>query len=334
MRAAVYSEFGEPARVLSIREVESPRPGRGEVRVRMLASPVNPSDLMTVRGVYGQKPKLPAVPGYEGVGIVEESNAGLLGRFLKGKRVAVLNKTGGNWSEQVVLPAKQAIPLPADLPLEQAASFFVNPATAWVMTREVLRVPRRHQLLQTAAASALGKMVIRLGKRCGFFTLNVVRRPEQVDELKRIGADEVIVFDPARQPSEALRESVAKATGGCGVRYAIDPVGGAMASALIPCLDDEGRLLFFGSLSDDPVVFAQRHLMSTGARLEGFWLSRYMNTLGLVGKLRLVGKLKSLIRSGVLATDTGEAFPLEQVASAVSAAEQPGRSGKVLLRMT
>lgn len=333
MRAAVFTEFGEPARVLSIREIEPPRPGRGEVRIRMLASPINPSDLMTVRGVYAQKPKLPAVPGYEGVGIVEESNAGLLGRFLRGKRVAVLNKTGGNWSEQVVIPAKQAIPLPADLPLEQAASFFVNPATAWVMTREVLRVPRGEWLLQTAAGSALGRMVIRLGRQEGFRTLNVVRRAEQADDLKRLGADSAIAFDPAHHPQEMLRERVREATAGQGVPFAIDPVGGATASAIIPCLRDEGRLLFFGSLSDDPVVFAQRQLMSTGARLEGFWLSRYMNTLGLVGKLRLVGKLKSLIRSGILATDTGEAFPLEQVANAVSAAEQPGRSGKVLLRM-
>ncbi|MCC7422788.1 MAG: zinc-dependent alcohol dehydrogenase family protein [Planctomycetaceae bacterium] len=334
MRAAVFSEFGEPARVLSIGEVEPRRPGRGEVRIRMLASPINPSDLMTVRGVYGQRPKLPAVPGYEGVGIVEESNGGLLGRFLKGKRVAVLNKSGGNWSEQVVIPAKQAIPLPADLPLEQAASFFVNPATAWVMTREVLRVPNDEWLLQTAAGSALGRMIIRLGRKEGFRTLNVVRRAEQADELKRLGADATIVFDPAHHPQELLRQLVTEATAGQGVRYAIDPVGGATASAIIPCLRDDGRLLFFGSLSDDPVVFAQRHLMSTGARLEGFWLSRYMNTLGLVRKLRLVSKLKSLIRSGVLATDTGEAFPLEQVTSAVAAAEQAGRSGKVLLRMT
>jgi NADPH:quinone reductase-like Zn-dependent oxidoreductase len=333
MRAAVFTEFGEPARVLSVREVEPPRTGRGEVRIRMLASPINPSDLMTVRGVYGQKPKLPAVPGYEGVGIVEESNAGLLGSFLKGKRVAVLNKSGGNWSDQVVIPAKQAIPLPADLPLEQAASFFVNPATAWVMTREVLRVPAGEWLLQTAAGSALGRMIIRLGRQQNFRTLNVVRRAEQADEVQRLGADAVVVFDPAQHPHELLRERVREATAGRGVQFAVDPVGGATGSAIIPCLRDEGRLLFFGSLSDDPVVFAQRHLMSTGARLEGFWLSRYMNTLSLVGKLRLVGKLKSLIRSGILATDTGEAFPLEQVASAVSAAEQPGRSGKVLLRM-
>lgn len=333
MRAAVFSEFGEPARVLSIQDVDPPQPARGQVRVRMLASPINPSDLMTVRGVYGQRPPLPTVPGYEGVGVVEESNAGLLGRFLKGRRVAVLNSKGGNWADQVAIPAKQAIPLPKDLPLEQAASFFVNPATAYVMTRAVLAVPEGEWLLQTAAGSALGRMIIRLGRKYGFHTLNVVRREDQVEGLKAIGADAVAVFDPARHPPESLLDQVRKWTGQSGVQYAVDPVGGATGSAVIPCLRDEGRLLFFGSLSDDPIVFPQRHLMSTGARLEGFWLSRYMNTLGLAGKLSLVGKLKSLIRSGVLATEVAESYPLGEVVAAVSAADRPARGGKILLTM-
>ncbi len=207
MRAIVFEEFGEPAEVLRIKEVPLPVPKPGEVRVRMLASPINPSDLMTVRGTYGKRPTLPATPGYEGVGIVEASGGGLLGKFLLGKRVAVMNRQTGNWADYAVIPAKQAIPLSSQLPLEQAAMFFVNPATAYVMTREVLQVPKGGWLLQTAAGSALGRMVIRLGKHFGFTTINIVRRPEQVDELKSLGADEVLVFDGQRilQRSPAKR---------------------------------------------------------------------------------------------------------------------------------
>src|SRR5206468_699626 len=144
-----------------------PPPGRGRVRVRILASPVNPSDLLFVRGVYGRKPSPPATPGFEGVGVVEESGGGLLGRRVLRRRVAVLNGSGGNWQEQVVVPAQQAVPVPAGLPDEQAASFFVNPATALAMTRHVLRVPAGAWLLQTAAGSALGRMIIRLGRQEG-----------------------------------------------------------------------------------------------------------------------------------------------------------------------
>src|SRR5439155_10231340 len=94
--------------------------------------------------------------------------------------------------EYAVVPARQLIPLPDDIPDEQAAAFFVNPASALAMTRYVLQVPAGEWLLQTAAGSALGRMVLRLGKHFGFRTINVVRRREQAEELRRAGADAVI----------------------------------------------------------------------------------------------------------------------------------------------
>src|SRR5262245_16545274 len=107
MKAVVFDRCGDPAEVLELRDVPPPSPGPGQVRVRMLASPVNPSDLLFIRGQYGQAPKLPATPGFEGVGIVEESGGGLLGRRVLRRRVAVLGGASGNWQEQVVLPAQQ-----------------------------------------------------------------------------------------------------------------------------------------------------------------------------------------------------------------------------------
>src|SRR5262249_21486169 len=128
----------------------------------MLASPIGPADLLLVRGEYGYRPKLPATPGTEGVGIVE-AGRGLLGRLRVGRRVAVLNETGGNWQEEVVVPALRVVPISRHVPDDQAATVFVNPATAFIMTRLVLKVPPGAWLLQTAAGSALGRMVIRLG---------------------------------------------------------------------------------------------------------------------------------------------------------------------------
>src|SRR2546427_12529 len=90
-----------------------------------------------------------------------------------------------------VLQARD-MPIPSDLPDEQVACFFVNPATVLVMIEKVLRVPRGAWLVQTAAASALGKMIVRFGRHAGFRTLNVVRRPESGEELRRLGADAVV----------------------------------------------------------------------------------------------------------------------------------------------
>lgn len=333
MKAVQFEQFGEPANVLSVRDVEPPQPKSGEVLVRMLLSPVNPSDLMTVRGVYGKQPQLPCTPGYEGAGVVEASGGGLLGKLVVGKRVALLNGINGNWQERTTVLAKQVVPLPKSLPLEQGATFFVNPTTAFAMTRRVLAVPSGDWLLQSAAASELGKMVVRLGQRFGFKTLNVVRRAEQAEALKSLGADAVVVFDPAKQSADDLRNEMQRLTGERGVRFAIDPVGGATGSAVVKCLAPGGRMLVYGTLSPEPLSFSPRDLMTPGASIAGFWLARWLPQLSLIAKLKLIRTVSRLIQDGVLTSQIGEVFSLDRVRDAVRAAETPGRTGKVLLRL-
>jgi len=333
MRAILFEQFGEPSEVLKLEDVATAEPRPGQIRVRMLASPINPSDLMTVRGSYGRKPQLPATPGFEGVGVVEANGGGLWGRYLVGKRVAVLNRNGGNWCETVVLPANQTIPVSADLPVEQAAMFFVNPATAFVMTRTLFNVPAGSWLLQTAAGSALGRMVIRLGKHYGFRTINVVRREAQVEELNKLGGDAVLVYDPNNQTAEELHGKVLRLTEDRGVPFVIDPVGGAVGSAVAGCLAPQGRMLVYGTLTDDPLSLPPRLLISPEASIAGFWLARWMQRQGMLTKLRLVKTIGRLMRQGVLISDIGGQFPLEEISEAVRAAEKTGRQGKVLLRM-
>lgn len=328
MKAVVFDRFGEPAEVLHVQDVPQLEPGPGQVRVRMIASPVNPSDLLVVRGQYGKLPPLPATPGFEGVGVVEAAAPGLLGRMRLGKRVAVLNGQGGNWQEHVIVPARQVVPVAKEIPDEQAAAFFVNPATALVMTRWLLAVPPGDWLLQTAAGSALGRMVIRLGQHYGFRTINVVRRPEQAAELQRTGADAVICT-----ANESIEERVKALTGGGGVRYALDAVGGSMGSAALRSLGPGGRMIVYGTLSGEPIQADPRTLMVGNQRLEGFWLSHWVKDQGVLTMLRLFRAINRLLKAGVLTSDVGATFPLEQITTAVQQAGQSGRSGKVLLRI-
>ena len=333
MKAVRFELTGHPDQVLQIIELEKPKPGPGEVLVRMLAAPVNPSDLMFVRGQYTVAAQCPATPGFEGVGIVEESGGGIRGRLFRGKRVVVLNRRGGNWADYAVVPADQIIPVSRSLSLEQAATFFVNPATAWVMTREVLQVPRGAWLLQTAAGSALGRMIIRLGRHCGFRTLNVVRREAQAAVLQKLGADHVEVFNGSESDAEHFRRHVADVVGRSGLKYAVDAVGGRIGSAVIQSLGAGGRMLAFGTLSGEPLQFSPRTLMTVGSQVEGFWLGNFMMQQGLLFKLRLVRRLTKLIQSGILRSDIAAGFSLDLIGDAVRSAEDSSRTGKTLLRI-
>ncbi len=246
----------------------------------------------------------------------------------------MLNGTGGNWAETVAVPANRCVPVPSDLDIAQAAMFFVNPATAYLLTAKVLAVPQGAWLLQTAAGSSLGQMVIRLGVQRGFRTVNVVRRAAQAEELRGLGADAVVTFDAANESPADLAAKVADATGGAAVRHAIDPVAGATGGAAVRCLAEGGRLISFGTLSGEPLALPARHLLFHGIKAEGFWLGRWMAAASLPTKLRVMRSVGKLLSAGVIANDVGESFPLDRVAEAAAAAERPGRGGKVWLTIS
>jgi NADPH:quinone reductase-like Zn-dependent oxidoreductase len=218
--------------------------------------------------------------------------------------------------------------VPSSVSDEQAASFFVNPASAWIMTRKILKVPRGAWLLQTAAASALGRMVVRLGRQEGFRTINVVRRRDTAQELLQAGADAVICTS-----EESIEERVQALTGGGGVPFAIDAVGGATGSAVVQSLARHGRLLVYGTLSEEPLSLHPRVLMVGQKRIEGFWLSEWVRDQGPLTMLRLFHRIGKLLAAGILTTDRVTPFPLEEVKTAVQQAGQPGHQGKVILRI-
>ncbi len=328
MKAIRFESFGEPSDVLRVVEIPTPEPGPGEIRVRMIASPINPSDLLTVRGKYGVLPSLPFVPGYEGVGVVDKAGPGLVGKLLVGRRVAVLSQTGGNWAEYTVVPALRVVPVPNDLADEQVASFFVNPATCLALVRHVLQVPKGAWLLQSAAGSTLGRMIIKLGKHDGFRTINVVRRPEAKDELTRLGADAVI------SSSEGpIGDQVRRIVGDDGVKFAVDPVGGDTGTGVFDALGDDGRMLVYGTLDYNPIRIDPRRMIAAKRVVEGFYLGHWAAARPKWKMVILFREISALIRAGVLASEPGERFAIDAIGSAVRQAEVPGRRGKGLLEL-
>ena len=330
MNALQFHEHGPPEQVLRLEDVPAPALGPNQVRVRMRLAPVNPSDRNYIRGTYGKSPEtFPAIPGFEGMGEVVESR-GLLGKFLQGKRVSVLADRQGTWAEEVVVEAKRAIAVPDAVPDVQAAVYFINPATAYLLTQKVHRLGRGDWLLQTGASSQVGRMVIRLGRHLGFRTLNIVRSAESAEELRGLGADGCVVHDASRHSFEDFSDKVSSALGGAPVRSAIDCIGGALGSRVLRKLSPEGRLVVYGTMSDAPLEVPSRVLMTADRSISGFWLGPWMAKASLLTKLGILRRLRALHLAGLFRSEIAGTYVFGEVRRALEQVAEGGK-GKVLL---
>lgn len=347
--AAVVRGF-TPQPDLCVEQRAQPKPGPGQVLVRMRYSPINPSDFNLVRGTYNEslKPLIwnqgaeplaydaartrlaknpPYVLGGEGSGTVVASGGGLLAWRLRGKRVAVASGLGadeGTWQQYLCVDAKRCLPMPDSVSDEQAAMTFVNPLTAYILVREILRVQPGQWLLITAAGSMLGQGAIRMARKYGYKTIAVVRSRAGAEQLAQLGATATVALE-----SEDLIQAVYRITGGRGVQCAMDCVGGDTAVSVIRSLAAAGRLVLYGTLTPEPMTLPSRHLMMPVATVSGFFLPGW---LAQHGPLKLLGVLRAtrqLIAEGYFDTEIAAKFPLTQIHEALAAAAPGGK--KILL---
>lgn len=195
-RQLVYSEYGDPAKVVKLQTIELPdNPPPGHVHVRWLAAPINPADLNTLQGVYPIKPPLPAVAGNEGYGRIVKVGNGVKNvrvgdHVLPAKAGLGIWRTDGHHKEADVFPIDNT------LPLEASATLQVNPPTAYRMLKDFVDLKPGDTVIQNGANSAVGKAVIQICRIRGYNSVNIVRKrdnlTELVNELKGLGANEVI----------------------------------------------------------------------------------------------------------------------------------------------
>ena len=194
LRLSDNSELTSSQRIL-LTEKTLPKLKKGQVLVKILAAPVNPSDLVYLLGKYGLAPNDKAFVGFEGCGVVVDANAGVYGRWLKGKRVAVSAQPGydGVWAEYAVTKANYCLPVRKELSDEQAATIIVNPCTSVCLVERAMELGAR-AIVINAAASQVGKGVIRYAKLKGMKTIATVRSESNVAPLQELGADSVLLI--------------------------------------------------------------------------------------------------------------------------------------------
>ena len=324
MRAAIYDTFGNPADVTRLGDVPQPNPGKGEVRIRTILSPIHNHDLWTTRGSYGYKPTLPAVGGTEAVGTIEAVGEDV-DAALVGKRVAV-GGVQGSWAEYFIAPAAGVVPLPETISDEAAAQLIAMPFSA-ISLLDMLNVKAGDWIVQTAANGAVGKVLAALTAAHGFHLVNLVRRPEAIAELSDMGMTNIVATSDANWV-----EQVKAITGPDGARSAVDSVGGAIGARLIDVLGQDGELVIFGTATGEPMPLNSGALIFKQITIKGFWGAKVSTAMANDKKGRLIGELVTLAAQGKLPLPVGGIFDLADAAKAMDAAQVPGRAGKILLR--
>ncbi|MFQ5784792.1 MAG: zinc-dependent alcohol dehydrogenase family protein [Alphaproteobacteria bacterium] len=323
MKTVSFAAFGPPHEVTAC--VDAPDPGppdAGEIVVEVEAFPINPVDLLTIEGRYAVRPPLPAIPGSECVGRVAAVGAGVA-RLKSGDRVLPLGR--GNWTQRMKIPADAALKLPDGGDALQLAMLKINPATAYCLLKRQVALAPGDWLIQDAANSGVGSLLVRLARAEGVRTVNVVRREALIAPLAALGAD-VVLTDGADLPAR-----VAEATGGADIRLAVDAVAGETCGRLAACLGEGGTVVNYGLLSGRPCAIEPHHIVFRGITLTGFWLMTALGAMDGDERARLYVDLADRIVSGALAVTVEATYGIEDIGAALEHAAREGRSGKVLV---
>ncbi len=322
MKSIIFTQAGKPTDILKSSEISMPEPGPNEVRIKVVAAPINPSDIMFVQNMYGIRPQFPSGAGFEGVGVVEAIGEGV--QMRTGIRVSFTSI--GTWAEYAIAHQRSLIPVPNAISDEVAAQLFVNPFTAYAMVQDS-GVPEGGWLMITAAGSAFGKLVIQLCAMRGIKTIGTVRRDDMNDELKSLGLTEIINTE-----TENMAARVKQITDGVGVACILDAVGGHTATEAFKCMAKGGTMLIYGLMSlQDPILNAGLMIFRE-LTVKGFWLTDWMRRVDSHTRQEVAQNVIGLLASGKIQLPVEATYSLDQITEAIEHADRPGRRGKVLLK--
>lgn len=323
MRAAILRQFGDPGTSLAVGEMEIPQPKPGQVVVKIAAAPVNPADGGFVRGFYVKKP-LPTVPGLEGAGTVVAANAGPIGESLMGKRVACFAPSDGPgpWAEYMACDASVCFPLEEHVTAEMGATLLVNPLTAIGL---VERARGSKSIVQTAAGSALGRMIHRHAEASGLAVINVVRRGDAAAKLKAEGRTHVL--DSSAATFETELQGLAREL---GATTAVDAVAGEITALLLRAMPHGSKAVIYGGLSGAEPRMGAGDAIIHAKSIEGFWIPLFVRASGPERLKQLVATVQRGMPD-IFGTDILDRLPLERVHDALTLLATRGSDGKVLL---
>jgi trans-2-enoyl-CoA reductase len=318
----VYQRHGNPTEVLRVVTEPWPKPAADEAVVEMRAAPINPADLNAIEGKYPGRREVPAVPGFEGAGVVVDLGANV--KTVAIGALVILPHNVGTWREALAVRASELVAVPPEIEPVHAAMLKINPMTAWRLLHDYVDLKPGDWLIQNAANSAAGRAVIQIARELGYKTVNVVRRAELIDELRAEGGDVVLV------DGENLREEVRSATSGAPILLGLNAVGGESALRLANTLAPESTMVTFGAMSLQPLKIPNGLLLFKDLRFRGIWINKWYDNATIQERMETFHLLFKMAERGLLKTKVERAYPIDQAKAAVTHAAQGKRSGKII----
>jgi NADPH:quinone reductase-like Zn-dependent oxidoreductase len=318
--------YGEPSDAIKLDALSEPVLGQEDVLIAMEAAPLNPSDFLLVRGMYGVRPTLPSSVGAEGVGRVAKigSNVDVA---MQGKRVLIVpTYEQGTWADEIVVPARNIVPMRDEADPLQLSMIGINPATAYLLLNRYVSLMPGDWIGQTAANSAMGQYIIKLAKLAGVKTLNVVRREEAAEQVRQFGGDRV-VFE-----GDNLHKDIEEALDGKKLSLVLDTVGGTPVGELAKSLKTGGSIVVYGLQSGKFSVMPPKEFVYSALSLHGFWLINWIRNAPRTEIHEIYQKLGDLVADGSLSAAVEHVYPLEQYKEAFRQSLKSNRSGKILFK--
>lgn len=311
----------EIAKCITLDSVPMPEPATGEVLIKVSRGTLNPNDLYHLQGRYSSTRDIPFPRplGFEGAGVVVKSGGGPLGRIRVGRRVAFYSS--GLFGEYVLCKAIDLIDIPKAVSFENAASSVANPMTALMMLRQA-KASGAKVIINTAAASALGRLLLKCAGSEGIAMICIVRRDEQAAICNELGA--LHVLNSSDDDFDEQLSAVIKST---GCRLAYDCTAGDMPARLLSALPDDGVVRQYGYLTPGPIELPPQALFPART-FTTFEVETYLAQQNLLIK----GKTALKIASGMADTfksTVQKTFTLEQAPEAYAFYSQNMTGGKV-----
>lgn len=329
MKAMLSHECGGPE-TLKLTELETPEPGKKQVRIRIRAAGLNFPDTLIIKDMYQMKPPRPFAPGGEVAGEVDALGEGVTGLSI-GDRVLAMSGFGG-FASHICTDAKRVMKIPDAMPFDEAACLMLTYGTSHHALKNRAEIKAGESLLILGAAGGVGAAAIELGKAAGARVIAAVSSEEKAQFCRDLGADETIIYTrdmDDRNAQKAFSAQIKKLAGGDGVDVVYDAVGGAYAEPAVRALAWKGRFLVVGFPAGIPKIPLNLTLLK-GCQIVGvFWGAHTLREPDM--HTENMADLFRMYADGQIKPRISARFPLENAADALTLMMDRKVQGKVVL---